>query len=139
MTKATLHHRLRPCIHCCSKFLTRKVQTHTRHVDFEWLSGGAMLKFSRSPLKEAIRHARSNVHAHLRNGTELQFVYDVLSVSTPFGEMRYIIDAGVSPLEDIADEAFRRSYGLDRTLCFRESAKRARVRSDWWGAAYESL
>jgi len=119
----------------------KKVQcaSHTPQAEFEWWTGGAMQRFARSPLKEAIRHAKSNVHAHLRNGTELQFVYDVVGVTTPFEHLRYIIDAGIAPLEDISGEAFRRAYGIDRTLCFRESAKRVRVRSDWWSAVYGPL
>ena len=96
-----------------------------------------MQRFAKRPLKEAIRAAKGNVRAHLRANTELQFVYDVCEVVTPFNDLRYILDAGRAPLEELDEDSFLRTYGLARTLRFQDSARRARAPSDWWGSVYD--
>ena len=91
-----------------------------------------MKKFASEPLKESIRAGQGEVRANM----ELQFVYAVCDCRTPFADLRYILDAGRAPLCDLGEDAFRRTYGLDRTLSFQHGSRRARVKSDWWGAVY---
>ena len=110
----------------------RRIQCSSETPEFEWWTGGAMKKFASEPLKESIRASQGEVRAN----AELQFVYEVCDCRTPFADLRYILDAGRAPLCDLGEDAFRRTYGLDRTLSFQHGSRRARVKSDWWGAVY---
>ena len=95
-----------------------------------------MQKFASKPMKEAARLAQGDVRAHLRTNTELQFVYDVCTVATPFVCLRYVLDAKRPPLGDLGEEAFRHAYGIDRCLTFKRGTRRARVPTDWFGMVY---
>ena len=95
-----------------------------------------MQKFASKPMKEAARLAQGDVRAHLQTNTELQFVYDVCTVATPFVCLRYVLDAKRPPLGDLGEEAFRHAYGIDRCLTFKRGTRRARVPTDWFGMVY---
>ena len=95
-----------------------------------------MQKFASKPVKEAARLAQGGVRAHLRTNTELQFVYDVCNVCTPFVCLRYVLDAKRPPLGDLDEDAFRSAYGIDRCLTFKRGTRRARVPTDWFGMVY---
>ena len=79
-----------------------------------------------------MRFAKRDMHAHLRNNMELQFVYDVCDAATPFDKLRYVLDAVRTPLEDLGEAEFRHAYGLSRRLRFDDASRRARAPSDWW-------
>ena len=95
-----------------------------------------MQKFASKPVKEAARMAQGNVSAHLHTNTELQFVYDVANVCTPFVCLRYVLDAKRPPLGDLDEEAFHHAYGIDRCLTFKRGTRRARVPTDWFDMVY---
>ena len=90
-----------------------------------------------TPIKQALRFAKGDVHAHLRSNTELRFVYGVCGTTASFDDLQHILDAGHAPPEDLGDAEFRQAYGLNRRLCFENAAPRARNTSDWWSAVYE--
>ena len=96
-----------------------------------------MQKCACTPIKEALRFAKGDVHAHLRSNAELRFVYGVCGTASPFDGLHHIMDAGQVPLEDLGDAEFRHAYGLSRRLRFEDAAPRARNQSDWWSAVYE--
>ena len=95
-----------------------------------------MQKFASKPIKEAALLAHGDVRSHLQTKTELQFVYDVCNVCTPFVCLRYVLDAKRPPLGDLGEEAFRHAYGIDRCLTFKRGTRRARVPTDWFGMVY---
>ena len=114
-----------------------RLSSDTPQAEFAWWTGGAMQKCACTPIKEALRFAKGDVHAHLRSNTELRFVYCVCGTTASFDDLQHILDAGKAPLEDLCDAEFRRTYGLSRLLCFESAAPRARNQSDWWSAVYE--
>ena len=114
-----------------------RLSSDTPQAEFEWWVGGAMQKCACTPLKEALRFAKGDVHVHLRSSADLRFVYGVCGAADPFDTLHHIMDAGQAPLEDLCDTEFQLAYGLSRRLCFEDAAPRARTTSDWWSAVYE--
>ena len=72
------------------------------------------MKFAKTPLNESLKAAKSDVEEHLRSKIGLQFVYGVSDLTTPFKNLRHIIDAGTEPLGDLDDAPFRLAYGIER-------------------------
>ena len=72
---------------------------------------------------EAVTRVRASLH--------LQYVYDFASTDTPFADLKYIKDAGHSPLQDISEAQFAEKFGLVRTLSFTKAEPRPRVAHDW--------
>ena len=72
---------------------------------------------------EAVTRVRASLH--------LQYVYDFASTDTPFADLKYIKDAGQSPLQDISEAQFAEKFGLARTLSFTKAEPRPRVSHDW--------
>ena len=96
-----------------------------------------MQKIACTPIKEALRFAKGDVHARLRSNTELRFVYGVCGTASPFDGLHHIMDAGQVPLEDLGDAEFRHAYGLSRRLRFEDAVRRERTTSDWRSAVCE--
>ena len=69
---------------------------------------------------EAVTRVRASLH-----------LYDFASTDTPFADLKYIKDAGQSPLQDISEAQFNEKFGLARALAFTKAEPRPRVVHDW--------
>jgi len=105
--------------------------------EFEWRKGGAMDKLTNKPLKQAFRVAQQSSATRLHTNSPLMYVYDLVPADTPFASLKYVLDAGRTPLEACGSSvSFLDKYGLDRTLDFRVAGPRVPKRQDLW-SVYE--
>ena len=104
--------------------------------EFEWRKGGAMDKLTNKPLKKAFRAAQKSSAMRLHTNAPLMCVYDLVPADTPFGRLKYVLDAGRVPLEACGSASFLDKYGLDRVLVFGPPAPRVAPRQNLW-SVYE--
>lgn len=91
-----------------------------------------MVRMAQRPLRTQIQDAiRDDVVTRVRASLHLQYVYDFASTDTPFADLKYIKDAGQSPLQDISEAQFAEKFGLARALAFTKAEPRPRVVHDW--------
>ena len=104
--------------------------------EFHWWLGGVVPKGSTKPIYRAIEAVDANVRLRLRHGSHVHFVYDLVPMTTALRDLRFVLDAGKQPLRNVADEVFRETYGLDKTLTFKSAEPREAKPSDIWSTLY---
>ena len=104
--------------------------------EFHWWLGGVVPKGSTKPIYRAIEAVDANVRQRLRHGSHVHFVYDLVPMTTALRDLRFVLDAGKQPLRNVADEVFRETYGLDKTLTFKSAEPREAKPSDIWSTLY---
>ena len=104
--------------------------------EFAWWLGGVVPGGSTKPIYRAIEAVDANVQRRLRHQTHINFIYDLVPMTTPLKDLHFVMDAGRLPLRSLAIEAFREAYGLDRTLAFKSAAPRDSKPSDIWATLY---
>ena len=104
--------------------------------EFHWWLGGVVPKGSTKPIYRAIEAVDANVRLRLRHGSHVHFVYDLVPMTTALRDLRFVLDAGKQPLRNVADEVFRETYGLDKTLTFKSAEPREAKPSDLWSTLY---
>ena len=104
--------------------------------EFHWWLGGVVPKGSTKPIYRAIEDVDANVRQRLRHGSHVHFVYDRVPMTTALRDLRFVLDAGKQPLRNVADEVFRETYGLDKTLTFKSAEPREAKPSDLWSTLY---
>ena len=98
--------------------------------------GGAVVKRSKSPIYRAIEAVDRNIYQRLAGKAGLQFVYDIVSPTTPFQKLRFTMNAGKKPLWNLDDENFLSVYGLQKKLTFKIAEPRETVSTDLWSILY---
>ena len=100
--------------------------------------GGAMQRIACHMANSSIRAARSVAldafAARSSTGSHLHFVWDLVTTDCDFTKLKYVHDAGHSPLDPTAD--FERVYGITRHLQFDRRKKREAVETNLWEEVY---
>ena len=104
--------------------------------EFAWWLGGVVPKGSMKPIYRAIEAVDVNVRQRLRHENHILFIYDLVPMTTPLKDLRFVLDAGRQPLRSVADETFQATYGLDKTLTFKRAEPREGKPSDLWESLY---
>ena len=95
-----------------------------------------MPKRSSKPIYRAMEAVNKTVHQRIDAKKGLQFVYDLVPVTCRFQELGYTLDAGRSPMRDLANDLFYETYGLQKTLTFKAAEPRETAPSDLWTILY---
>ena len=119
--------------------LLKEVSTRNATVedrDFQWWLGGAFKQGSNKPVFHALSQIDKDVYQRIDTRQSLHFVYDLVTPTTPFSEMKFTLDAGRSPMRDLPNEIFQEIYGLSKELRFKPAEKREVKPTDLWSILY---
>lgn len=115
---------------------TRDMDKSTRIDEFDYWLGGVMPRSSAKPIYRAIEAVDVNVRQRLRYGSHVHFVYDLVPATTSFENLKFVLNAARPPLCSVTDPEFEESYGLNKTLKFKNAEQREVAPSDLWSTLY---
>ena len=104
--------------------------------EFQWWLGGAFRQGSSKPVFRALSHVDTDVYHRIDTRQSLHFVYDLVTHTTPFAELKFTLDAGRSPMCDLPNELFQEIYGLSKELRFKSAERREVEPTDLWSILY---
>ena len=104
--------------------------------EFEWWIGGAFRQSSKKPVFRALGQYDADVYNRIDLRANLNFVYDLVTASTSFSDLKFVLDAARCPMRDLPNELFKVTYGLTKELSFKLAEKRDVHPTDLWSVLY---
>ena len=104
--------------------------------EFQWWLGGAFRQGSSKPVFRALSQVDTDVYQRIDLRQSLHFVYDLVTPTTPFADLKFTLDAGRSPMRDLPNELFQEIYGLSKELRFKRAERREVKPTDLWSILY---